>query len=279
MPNAVPEAGRRISRSLAEHGFEGARIAVVLGSGLDGFARRLEGARDVPFSAVDGMPRSSVPGHAGRFVLGTIGGERVLVQAGRVHLYEGWSVQDVCGSIRAFAELGCRAVILTNAAGGLRRDWEPPRLMRLTDHIDRQGSAPLAPGERGRASPYDADLGAALDRAAAAGGLRLERGVYAGLLGPAYETPAEIRMLGWMGADAVGMSTVAEAQAARASGLRVAAVSCITNLAAGIGGHALSHEEVVRVGAAATESFVSLLGHAVPEIARAIELPGRRGAR
>jgi len=270
MPNALPEAGRRISRSLAELGFVGARIAVVLGSGLDGLTRRLERLREMPFTAVDGMPKSSVPGHAGRFVLGELGGQRVLVQAGRVHLYEGRSVREVCASIRAFAELGCRAVVLTNAAGGLRPEWKPPTLMRLTDHVDRQGRKPLDAGEGGRGTPYDGELGEALDRAAVATGIRLARGVYAGLLGPSYETPAEIRMLGWMGADAVGMSTVCEAQVARACGMRVAAISCITNLAAGLGSHALSHEDVVRAGAAATEPFVSLLGRAVPEMARRI---------
>lgn len=277
--SAFPETTERISRSLAELGFEGARISVVLGSGLGGFSRRLERDREVPFAEVDGMPKSSVPGHAGRFVIGTIEGERVLVQEGRVHLYEGWSVRDVCGSIRAFADLGCRALVLTNAAGGLRPTWKPPILMRLTDHIDRQGSTPLAPGEGGRGSPYDPALGDALDRAAEAAGVVLARGVYAGLLGPSYETPAEIRMFAWMGADAVGMSTVREAQMARASGLRVAAISCITNLAAGIGVDVLYHEDVVRAGAAATEQVASLLAHAVPRVARAIAAPDERGER
>ena len=266
----------RISRSLAERGFEGAKIAIVLGSGLGGISRRLERAQEVPFVEVDGMPRSTVPGHAGRFVLGTLAGERILVQEGRVHLYEGWSAPEVCGSIRAFAGLGCRAVVLTNAAGSLRPAWKPPLLMRLDDHIDRQGRTPLAPGTGGRGSLYDQELGEALESAATSAGVPLARGVYAGLLGPSYETPAEIRMLAWMGADAVGMSTVIEAQAAHDSGLRVAAVSCITNLAAGIGAGPLSHEEVIEEAAAATEQIASLLSQAVPCIARAITLSGRR---
>jgi len=262
---------QRISRSLAEHGFAGARIAVVLGSGLGGFARCLKREREVPFTEVDGMPESSVPGHAGRFVIGTIEGERVLVQAGRVHFYEGWSVRDVCGSVVAFADLGCRVLVLTNAAGGLRPTSGPPVLMRLTDHIDLQGSAALAPGRGGRGSPYDPSLGDAFDRAAECTGIELARGVYAGLLGPSYETPAEIRMLAWMGADAVGMSTVREAQAARACGMRVVALSCITNLAAGIGAEGLSHEEVTRAGASVTQQFELLFAEAVPRVGRVLD--------
>jgi purine-nucleoside phosphorylase len=259
---------QRISRSLTQLGFGGARIAVVLGSGLGGFAQCLKREREVPFAEVDGMPESSVPGHSGRFLIGTLGGERVLVQAGRIHLYEGWGARDVCASVSAFADLGCRVLVLTNAAGGLRRTFEPPVLMRLVDHIDLQGETPLTHGKGGRCSPYDPALGEVLDHAAESAGIELARGVYAGVLGPSYETPAEIRMLAWMGADAVGMSTVAEAQAARASGLRVAAVSCITNLAAGIGEEVLSHAEVVRAGSSVTERFASLFAQALPRIAR-----------
>jgi purine-nucleoside phosphorylase len=268
-----------ISRSLAAGGFDGARIAVVLGSGLGGFSRSLELEREIPFARLAGMPGSSVPGHAGRFLIGSIGGERVLVQEGRIHRYEGWSVRDVCRSVRAFADLGCRALVLTNAAGGIRPDLKPPLWMRLTDHIDRQGAGTLAVTEGGRGSPYDPELGEALDRSAEDAGVPLARGVYAGLLGPAYETPAEIRMLAWMGADAVGMSTVCEAQAARASGLRVAGLSCITNPAAGMVQGALAHEDVVRAGALATESFGSLLALAIPRIARLLSEPATRPRR
>lgn len=243
---------------------------MVLGSGLGGFAQCLEREREVPFAEVDGMPESSVPGHSGRFLVGTVGGERVLVQSGRVHLYEGWTARDVCASVSALASLGCGAIVLTNAAGGIRGAFEPPVLMRLVDHIDLQGAQPLARGQGGRGSPYDPSLGEAFDRAAEVVGVALARGVYAGVRGPSYETPAEIRMLAWMGADAVGMSTVAEAQSARASGMRVAAVSCITNLAAGVGGEFLSHEEVLRAGSAATERFRSLFEHALPRIVRAL---------
>jgi purine-nucleoside phosphorylase len=173
--------------------------------------------------------------------------------------------------VRAFARIGCRALILTNAAGGLRREWTPPTLMRITDHLNLQGRTPLAEGEAGNRPIYDATFGEEIDRCARDAGVALERGVYAGVLGPSYETPAEIRMLARMGADAVGMSTVCEAQAARAAGMRVAAISCITNHAAGIAARPLSHAEVLEMGGAAAESFARLLLLAIP---RAIEASG-----
>lgn len=260
----------RLSRSLAKHGLHGARIAIVLGSGLGEVSRRLAAARVVPFTEIDGMPRSAVPGHAGRFVIGEIEGVPVLVQEGRVHLYEGWNAMDVCASVRGITELGCRCIVLTNASGGIRPGWAPPLLMRITDHIDRQGTTALERSEAGCGSPYDRALGSAIDHAAEEARVSLERGVYAGLLGPSYETPAEVRMLAWMGADAVGMSTVCEAQAAHASGARVAAISCVTNLAAGIGEGSLSHDEVIRAGAQSAEAIASLLVRAVPRLARAL---------
>jgi purine-nucleoside phosphorylase len=214
----------RLVAALRARGFEGARIAIVLGSGLGGFVERVERSMSVGYAELEGMPRSRVPGHAGRMVVGEIAGVRVIVQSGRVHLYEGWTEHEVTRAVRAFAALGCGAVILTNAAGGLRRQWRPGVLMRVRDHINLQGRTPLAREEAGGGRVYDEALGAALERGAVDAGVALESGVYAGLLGPSYETPAEIRMLGWMGADAVGMSTVAEALAGRAAGGRVAAV-------------------------------------------------------
>jgi purine-nucleoside phosphorylase len=243
-------------------------VALVLGSGLGAFGDRLTGARRVPFTTLAGMPVSAVPGHAGCLLLGTIGGVRVLLQQGRVHLYEGWSAEQVTRSVRAYAALGCRALVLTNAAGGLRREWPAGSLMRVTDHINLQGRAALRASERGVGPAYDATLGATLDAAAARAGVQLERGVYAGLPGPSYETPAEIRMLDFLGADAVGMSTVAEAAVGCAVGLRVAAISCITNQAAGISPHALSHAEVVDVGKQSAERFSRLLVAALAELSR-----------
>ena len=250
-------------RSLEEHGAGGARVAFVLGSGLGGFADRIQRARAIPYADLDGLPQSGVPGHAGRLVVGEIGGVRVLAQQGRVHLYEGWSAQEVTRAVRAFAALGVRVLVLTNAAGGIREGFRPGTLMRIRDHINLQGCSPLARSERGFGSPWDERAGAALEGAAREAGIELASGVYAGLLGPTYETPAEVRMLRWMGADAVGMSTVAEAIAGQASGLRVAGISCITNLAAGIGDGPLSHDEVIEVGKRTAQAFCTLLERSV----------------
>jgi purine-nucleoside phosphorylase len=255
-----------LTASLRALDIEGVELAFVLGSGLGVFAERLVGARTIPYAEIDGMPQSAVPGHAGCLVVGEIAGKRVLVQQGRVHLYEGWSAHEVTRAVRAFAALGCRGIVLTNAAGGLRPEWKPGTLMRIADHIDLQGRTPLADAERGFGSPYDPALGAALEEGADQAGVELVSGVYAALLGPSYETPAEVRMLRWMGADAVGMSTAAEALAARAAGMRVAAVSCITNQAAGISGAALSHQEVIEAGRAAAQNFCALLERAVPHL-------------
>ena len=216
------------------------------------------------------LPECAVPGHAGRIVVGELARTRILVQEGRVHLYEGWAVHEVTRAVRAFARLGVEGLVLTNAAGGLVEGWPAGTLLRLVDQLDLQGTGPLLRAEAGLGAVYDAELGAALERAAAAADIELRTGVYAGLLGPSYETPAEIRMLAWMGADAVGMSTVAEAAAARAAGMRVAAISCITNAAAGIGPAPLSHEEVLAVGRATSKRLVRLLEQAVPELVRAL---------
>jgi purine-nucleoside phosphorylase len=258
--------GLTLATSLRALDVEGIELAFVLGSGLGVFAERLADARTIPYADIEGMPQSAVPGHAGCLVTGTVAGKRVLVQQGRVHLYEGWSAHDVTLAVRAFAELGCKGVVLTNAAGGLRPEWKPGTLMRLTDHINLQGRSPLENAERGFGSPYDPALGAALEEGAEQAGFELTSGVYAALLGPTYETPAEVRMLRWMGADAVGMSTAAEALAAHAAGMRVAAVSCITNQAAGISGAALSHQEVIDTGRAVAQNFCALLERAVPHL-------------
>jgi purine-nucleoside phosphorylase len=260
------EAVLALACSLEERGAGRAPLALVLGSGWGALAERLEERVTVPFEELDGIPRGAVSGHAGQIVAGRLGSAGLLVQQGRAHLYEGWTPNDVARSVRAFAKLGCRAVVLTNAAGGLREEWSLPALMRITDHVNLQGGTPLSNGEAGSARVYDEELGEAFDRAAREAGVVLERGVYAGLLGPSYETPAEIRMLDWMGADAVGMSTVCEAQAARAAGLRVVGVSCITNYAAGIAKRPLRHAEVLEAGGAAVASFARLLEQAVPRV-------------
>jgi len=269
MTAAPPEELARLEDSLRRHDVRGAELAFVLGSGLGAFADQLTEAREIPYDELDGMPQSGVKGHAGRLVVGRVGRVRVIVQQGRVHLYEGWRPSEVTRAVRAFARVGVRGLVLTNAAGGLVPSWPPGTLMRITDHLNRQGAL-LEPGEAGRGSPYDGELGLALEDAASEAGVELERGVYAALPGPSYETPAEVRMLRWMGADAVGMSTAAEAAAAWACGLRVAGVSLVTNAAAGLTGAPLSHDEVVEAGRAAAGKFCAVLERSVRHLVRAL---------
>ena len=263
-------AALRLAAELEARGLGGAEIAFVLGSGLGALAELLSEPVSVAFAELDLLPQARVQGHAGRIVAGTLGGVRVLVQQGRVHLYEGRSPGEVARCVRAFAALGCRALVLTNAAGGLREAWSPGALMRIEDHVNLQGRAVLEPGEVGRGSPYDRALGLALEAGARDADVALVAGVYAGLLGPSYETPAEVRMLRWLGADAVGMSTVAEAAAGAAAGLRVAGLSLITNPAAGITERKLAHAEVVQAGREASGRLARLLAAAVPHMAAAL---------
>ena len=253
--------------SLHGLGLGSPKIAFVLGSGLGAFAERIQDARSIAYSEIEGLPRSSVPGHEGKLVAGVMNGVPIVCQQGRVHLYEGWSVEEVTRCVRALVELGVRGVVLTNAAGGVNETWPVPTLMRISDHMNFQGRSLVPPSRSGFQSPYDTALGEALDRASEESGVTLRRGVYAGLTGPTYETPAEVRMLRKMGADAIGMSTVNEALAARAAGARVAAISCITNLGAGITGEKLNHEEVVEAGREIAESFCKLLETAIPHLA------------
>lgn len=228
---------------------------LVLGSGLAALRDGLEDPVPVPFSALPGFPRTEVVGHDGAFVWGRLAGRPVLLQAGRLHLYEGHPVETVVGPVRIAARLGARVAILTNAAGGIDRRLAPGDLMLLDDHINLTGRSPLAgPVRQGEvrfpdmSAPYDPDLQARALAAARDLGERLARGVYLGLLGPSFETPAEIRMAERLGAQAVGMSTVLEVIAARAAGLRCLALSMITNAAAGVTGAPLSHAEVLETG-------------------------------
>ena len=256
----------RLARALRARDVGGARVAIVLGSGLGGLAERVERARTIAYPEIDAMPASTVPGHQGRLVVGELAGVRVLVQSGRVHLYEGRTVEEVTRAVRAFVAIGCRAVLLTNAAGGLRREWEPGTLMRVADHVNLQGETPLSSASPGARTPYDAALGRAIDRAASESGIELASGVYAGMRGPSYETAAEVRMLASIGVDAVGMSTVAEALAAHAAGARVAAISCITNRAAGLGSERLSHDDVLATGKAAAQRLTRLVERSIARI-------------
>jgi purine-nucleoside phosphorylase len=242
-------------------------VAMVLGSGLGDYANSLEGARTIPYGEVPHMPLSSVSGHAGNLVIGQKAGKRIVAMQGRAHLYEGNSPYEVVFGVRLMAMLGAETLIVTNAAGGISPKLEAGDLMAITDQLNLTGASSLAGPNDEQLGPRFLDMTTAFDPAlietassvAAALGFELERGVYAGLLGPAYETPAEVRMLGTLGADVVGMSTVLEVLAARHMGLRVLGISCISNLAAGISKGPLSHEEVKETAGRVRSRFESLL--------------------
>jgi purine-nucleoside phosphorylase len=241
-------------------------LFVILGSGLSGLADGMPEAISISFQEIPGFPDVGVAGHAGRLISGVMEGRRVLLQAGRFHLYEGHPAATVVAPIRLAAALGAPAVIVTNAAGGIRRDLGPGSLMLLDDHLNLMFRNPLVgraqEGESRFAdlsSPYDPGLQEAALGVADTLGILLTRGVYAGVLGPSYETPAEIRFLEKAGADAVGMSTVPEAVTAAALGLRVLGLSLITNRAAGLGASRLDHGEVLEVGRRTEERMERLI--------------------
>jgi purine-nucleoside phosphorylase len=233
-------------------------IAVVLGSGLGAAADRVAVRLAVPFAAIPTFPAAGVAGHRGQVVLGDWAGRAVLIFGGRLHFYEGHAWDRVLAPIRLAGNLGARALLLTNAAGGIRADLVPGTLMAITGHRDWT----RGPGPAGRpGGPYSPRLVGLLAEAAGLAGEPLARGVYAATLGPTYETPAEVRALRAAGADAVGMSTVREAEAAAALGLEVAAVSCVTNHAAGLGGGPLDHAEVLHVSQAQARRLAAILEH------------------
>jgi len=227
-------------------------LAIVLGSGFHHVLTELKLEKKVPYAKLPGFPPVGVSGHAGELYLGHLGGTPVLVLSGRAHFYEGHSLEQITFPVRALAAFGIRDLLLTNAAGGINCNFRPGDFMVVTDHINLMCANPLR-GALQRGLPrfvdltktYDADLSTLLKRAARQSGLTLRTGVYLAVSGPSYETPAEIRAFARLGADAVGMSTVPEAIVARQCGLRVAGVSCITNLAAGRSRQPLSHDEVL----------------------------------
>jgi purine-nucleoside phosphorylase len=227
-------------------------LAIVLGSGLGHLAERVTDAVHISYDQIPGFPLPTVKGHVGELVAGTFAGRTVIMQSGRFHMYEGHSADVSALPVRVFAELGVRTLIVTNAAGGIRRSFTPGTLMLIADHLNLTGRNALTgealPNEErfpDMSEAYDRGLREQARRVAADRGILLEEGVYAGLLGPNYETPAEVRMLGALGADAVGMSTVVEVIAARARGLRCLGISTVTNAAAGISEQPLSHAEVM----------------------------------
>ncbi|HEV2147176.1 MAG TPA: purine-nucleoside phosphorylase [Longimicrobiaceae bacterium] len=249
---------------------------LVLGSGLGGMADEIEDPVRIPFGDIPGFPwrTQELAGHAGALVAGRLEGVEVAAMQGRFHLYEGWAPEDVALPVRALAALGARTLVVTNAAGGVRPGFRPGDLMLIADHLNFMWRNPLigavVPGEErfpDMSDPYDAAFRRIAEEVALELGIPLVQGVYAALLGPSYETPAEVRMLARIGADAVGMSTVPEVLVARALRIRVLGISCITNLAAGLGGQKLSHDEVMEVGAAVRDRLAALVRGVLPRVA------------
>ena len=262
-------------------------VGVILGSGLGDFAQQLRNTEAVPYARIPNFPPARVGGHAGQLIFASHGGVRIAVLSGRIHHYEGYSLDKVTLGTRTLALLGIKALIVTNASGGIREDLTPGTLMMLGDHINLMGTNPLIGPKDPRlghrfvdlTEAYDKGVRKALTRAGKMARVPLLEGVYAALSGPSYETPAEIRMLAHLGADAVGMSTVPEVIVANQMGVKVAGISCIANRAAGLGDHKLSHEEVMEVTERASKSFCKLLNKAIPLVAQAVRPKSARRRR
>ncbi|MEO8576138.1 MAG: purine-nucleoside phosphorylase [Gemmatimonadales bacterium] len=251
-------------------------IGIVLGSGLGGLADDIEDAVRVPFAEVPGFPAATVVGHAGAIVAGTLAGRRVVALAGRIHMYEGHPPQLAAFPVRVMHALGARIYFASNAAGGINRDLAAGDLMVISDHLNLTATNPLTgpvePGDErfpDMSAPYDPELRSLLKASAKKVGVDAKEGVYAWLPGPSFETPAEVRMLGKLGADAVGMSTVPEVIVARAIGMRVAGVSCIANAAAGVTSAPVLHADVLEVTARAARGFQSMVREFVAALPRA----------
>lgn len=268
---SIFEKANKAASYIKEKGVQEVEVGLILGSGLGELADEIEDAIVIPYEEIPNFPVSTVEGHAGQLVYGLLGGKKVLALQGRFHYYEGYTMGEVTFPVRVMSSLDAHSIIVTNAAGGVNEDFEPGDLMMITDHINFTGTSPLiGPNdeEKGPRFPdlsqaYDKEYQSFIEESATELGLSLKKGVYMGFTGPTYETPAEVRMARIMGGDAVGMSTVSEVIVARHAGLRVAGISCITNLAAGMGAE-LNHEDVIEVSTRIRSSFkeliVSLLG-------------------
>lgn len=249
-------------------------IGLILGSGLGDYAEQIENPVVIPYGEIPDFPVSTVAGHAGQFVLGTCKGKNVIAMQGRVHYYEGYSQRMITLPVRIMKRLGVQYMVLTNAAGGVNRNFDPGTLMMIRDHINYSGVNPLMGANWGEDGPrfpdmtrvYAAELRTRLRSAAAKKGIKLEEGVYMMFSGPCYETPAEVRLAGILGADAVGMSTVPEAIVCAHCGIPVIGISCITNFGAGILEQPLNHKEVVETAARVKKTFVELLDTILEEV-------------
>ena len=251
-----------------------AEIAVILGSGLGDFGNALENAREIANQDIPGFPRATVAGHAGKLICGTLAGKRVMMMSGRFHSYEGHPMEDVTLPIRVMAKIGVKQLIVTNAAGGVNTGFSAGVLMLITDYINLSGQNPLrgpnldafGPRFPDMSNAYDKQLRALALDAAKELGIDLRQGVYCWMNGPCYETPAEIRMVRTLGADAVGMSTVPETIVAVHSGLQVLGVSCITNMAAGVLDQPINHQEVMETGRRVRGEFAALLTRVIERL-------------
>lgn len=266
----VEHAARTIRARVSEE----PRVALVLGSGLGAFADDIEDALAIPYEEIPGFARSTVEGHAGQMVLGKIEGVAVAAMQGRFHYYEGYAFEEVVFPIRTLALLGVKSLVLTNAAGGINVAFDQGALMIISDHLNLMGASPLRGAHDQRFGARFPDMSEVYSRdyqeiavaEANAMGLELRRGIYAALSGPSYETPAEIRMLRILGADAVGMSTVPEAIAAQQMGVKILGISCITNMAAGVIGEPINHQEVMETGERVRDTFKELLRRVIPRL-------------
>jgi len=250
------------------------RVGIVLGSGLGAFAEQIENATAIPFAEIPHFPQSTVPGHGGRLAMGSVSGVPVAVMQGRVHAYEGYSSEEVTFPVRVLGRMGVRTLVLTNAAGGINPALRQGQLVLISDHINFSGRNPVSGPNDERLGPrffdmseaYSSRLRMLAHEAAHAMEFRLDEGVYLSVLGPSFETPAEIRAFGTLGADLVGMSTVQETIVARHMGIEVLGISCVTNMAAGNQATPLSHEEVMETGRAVEAQLAGLLRGVVERI-------------
>ena len=273
-PTNLYERAAHAARVIRARCKDEVRVGLVLGSGLGAFADDLEDSVALPYAEIPGFARSTVEGHAGRLILGKVDGVPLAAMQGRFHYYEGYDWDDVIFPVRVLGVLGVKALVLTNAAGGLNNSLKQGSLMLISDHLNLMGANPLRGANDERFGPRFPDLSEVYDKEfqeiaiqeARAIGIELRRGIYAALTGPSYETPAEIRMLRAAGADAVGMSTVPEAIVARHMGLKVLGISCITNMAAGVLDKPIDHAEVIKTGARVREKFAELLRRVLPKL-------------
>lgn len=273
-PATLYERAEHAARTIRARWSEDVRVALVLGSGLGAFADDLQDAIPIPYDEIPGFARSTVEGHAGRLVLGRVGGVSVAAMQGRFHYYEGYALEEVVFPIRVLGLLGIKSLVLTNAAGGVNVAFEQGSLMVISDHLNLMGVNPLRGHNDERFGTRFPDMSEVYARdyqeiAVEEGrsmNIELRRGIYAALSGPSYETPAEIRMMRTLGADAVGMSTVPEAVIARQMNIKILGLSCITNMAAGVFDQPINHQEVIETGVRVHETFKELLRRVIPRL-------------